>query len=837
MYHIDSGEVREYNANSKRFETAGDPNMNALSIDRRDRHHGTQEDSPIYRTSTLGILILLCLYVFPTQPQAAVFPQYFLSKKPEAVSSSDEQKYSETDVIRIRTLLKEARAEFNKIDAPGGLSTGAPPGTPQYDLVRRRFLLRLIASNYDRLLSELKRRENLRSKLAGLDKNVLAGITGAEKPPYSILLVERVQERVQGAQFKVKQAEIELESTAAKKIKIADSLKKLEGQERALLETIEKESNSAKAATIEWNKLIVDLNRTFFSTELAVLQLMQKNGEEELAMARKELSYLGDTLNEVSRDSRFSESDLNDIKKGLEDRRYMYERELEKSLTENESLQNMAERRLSGLTTPNASRHRESADTQQNSGSRNEQLKNMLMQENLENSNLKVELLREMLELNRLELVIWELRYAAEVLKDTKSASGLTRMIPQALAYLDKQEELASLNLTMLIQKLNELESELLQPGTEKNHNDLKRLVSVYTSREELLLSRIKVMTAVKSVFTRLSGHYSKITKNAISKARLSNWKNAFAEIWNYELFATEDVYTVDGKEIKGKRGVTVGKVASALALLVFGLIVSAKGTKVLIHYAVKRYNMPEGDALLARRWLMALIFVVLLFTSLNLVHIPLTAFAFLGGAIALGTGFGIQDLMKNLMSGLMLLAERPFRITDYIEVDGVRGRVTSIGIRSSTIRDVTGIETLVPNSTFVEKNVTNWTYSSHQVRYSITVGVAYGSDIAVVKEQLLQAARSNHDVLKDPDPLVMLDDFGADALVFGLYYWIGLNSPVDPRVISSDLRTLIEKYLSEEGVTIAFPQRDIHIENLKPLQVEVIASDQENRQDLAKRT
>jgi small-conductance mechanosensitive channel len=363
----------------------------------------------------------------------------------------------------------------------------------------------------------------------------------------------------------------------------------------------------------------------------------------------------------------------------------------------------------------------------------------------------------------------------------------------------------------------------MVQPGADKNHDDFKRLISIYTSREEVLLSRIKVMTAAKNGFMRLSTQYVESTKKAIAKAKLDNLKSAVKGIWGYELFATEDVYTVDGKEIKGKRGVTVAKVASALALLIFGWIVSAKSTKVLFRHAVKRYDMSEGGALLARRLLMTVIFVSLLFFSLNLMRIPLTAFAFLGGAIALGTGFGIQDLMKNLISGLMLLAERPFRIGDLIEVGGVRGRVTSIGIRSSTIRDVAGIETLVPNSTFVQMNVTNWTYSSQKVRYSISVGVAYGSDIGVVQEQLLRAAGSNPDVLKNPEPLVRLDDFGADALVFGLYYWIGLNSVVDPKVIASDLRVMVEKFFSSEGIVIAYPQRDIHIETLKPLQVEVV--------------
>ncbi|MFZ4859115.1 MAG: mechanosensitive ion channel domain-containing protein [Desulfuromonadaceae bacterium] len=780
----------------------------------------------MYRISAVSILILAVLSLYPSRLQAAFSPKTFFPQQGEAASSTVAQVQSETNSSVIRALLVEARSEFNKIDAPGGLSTGAPPGTPKYDLVRRRLLLRLIATNYDRILSELKRSEILSGKRAGLNSNIRAEITGNSSPPYSILIVERLRERLQGAQFNVRQTEISLESTAAKKTRAEDQLKSLESRERALLEAVENEASSAKAATIEWQKLLVNLQRKLLSTELALLRLIQKNSEEDLAINRKELSYLGDALNEVSKNSRFSESDLNTIKNELEERRSAYEKELEQALTETESLQNSLEKRVPDLPAAKKSRQRESTETLQSEATRNEQLKNLLVQENLENSILKSELLQDSLELNRLELVIWELRYASEVLKDAESASRITRMIPQALMTLDKEEELVTLKLTMTVQKLNELESELALPETASNHNSFSRLISLYTSREKLLLSKIKVVSAAKHIFTRLGDNYSERTDKAIKTAKLNSWKSSVIGIWSYELFATEDVYTVDGKEIKGKRGVTVGKVVSAFALLIIGFLISSKSTKVFVRFAVHRYQLPEGGALLARRWLMALFFIILLFTSLNLVRIPLTVFAFLGGAIVLGIGFGIQDLMKNLMSGLTLLAEQPFHIGDFIDVDGVRGRVTSIGIRSSTIFDNTGIETHVPNSMFVEKKVTNWTYSSNNVRSSISVGVAYGSDIAAVKARLLQAASSNPDVLKSPEPLVTLDDFGANALVFGLYYWIAFDKMIDPRVISSDIRTSIEAFLSEEGIVIAFPQTDIHIDSNKPLQIEVVAAE-----------
>jgi small-conductance mechanosensitive channel/predicted nucleic acid-binding Zn-ribbon protein len=777
----------------------------------------------MYKIPILGMFLVFSLCAMPAHSQPNILQQTLMSSKTVKDSPTADQPLYDTDASRIRTLLKEARAEFNKVDSPGGLSAGAPPATTGYELVRRRFLLRLIVTNYERLLSELHRAEILHGKQALPDKNVLAGISDAEKPPYSILLVERVQERLQSAQFKVKQAEIALESSAARESTTEDNLKKLEGKKRAILEQIEKESDSAKVAVLEWSSVLIDLNLTLLSTERSVLQVVQKNSEAELAIFRKELAALGDKLDELSKNARFTESDLNEIIKRLEERRFGFERDLERALTEKESAQNVAEKRLTGLLTHSETRHNGNGDKRLGATLNGDQLSSLIVQAKLENSNLKVDLYRDMLEFNRFEILVWELRYAAEVLKDKESVARINRMIPRALTGFDKQVAEDSLNLNMLILKLNEVESELAQSVPSESRENLKRLHGIYTATEELLLSRIKVSTAAKNVFVRLSSHYSEGTKNAISKAKVTNWKNIATGVWNYELFATDDVYTVDGKEIKGKRGVTIAKVVSALALLVIGWIVSSKCTRMFFHHAVKRYDMPEGGALLARRWSLALIFVILLLTSLHLVRIPLTAFAFLGGAIVIGVGFGIQDLMKNLISGLMMLTERPFRIGDLIDVGGVRGRVTSIGIRSSTIRDVTGIETLVPNSTFVEKNVTNWTYSTQQVRYTVSVGVAYGSNITLVNEQLLQAATRHGVVLKKPEPVVTLDDFGTDALIFGLYYWLKLDSTADPRIISSDLRIMIEKLLHAEGITISFPQRDIHIDSVKPLRVEIV--------------
>jgi small-conductance mechanosensitive channel len=162
-----------------------------------------------------------------------------------------------------------------------------------------------------------------------------------------------------------------------------------------------------------------------------------------------------------------------------------------------------------------------------------------------------------------------------------------------------------------------------------------------------------------------------------------------------------------------------------------------------------------------------------------------------------------------------MLLVERPLRLGDIVEVGTVVGTVTNISIRSSTVRTSDGIEILVPNSTFVENNVTNWTYSNPRVRRSVTVGADYAAPPKKVEAVLLAVAARHPAVLPDPPPRVLLTDFGSDAMHFTLRYWIDYGGGADGSQIASDLRFMMAEALAEAGIAIPFPQRVVHIKTM----------------------
>ena len=229
--------------------------------------------------------------------------------------------------------------------------------------------------------------------------------------------------------------------------------------------------------------------------------------------------------------------------------------------------------------------------------------------------------------------------------------------------------------------------------------------------------------------------------------------------------------------------------------------------------------NTPAWGSIVYR-WTLAFLVALLIIASLLAVQIPLTVFAFLGGALAIGIGFGAQNLLKNLMSGIMLLIEKPLRVGDLIEFGNIRGRVTNIGFRASIVRTADGFETHIPNSTFIENNVTNLTYSSTEMRQKISIGVAYGADPATVRKILLSVADDHAAVLRTPSPAAYFDEFGNDAQQFRLTYWIDAAPELDTAAVATELRELIVARLAAAGIEIPFPQRTVHVDT--PVIVEI---------------
>jgi small-conductance mechanosensitive channel len=312
------------------------------------------------------------------------------------------------------------------------------------------------------------------------------------------------------------------------------------------------------------------------------------------------------------------------------------------------------------------------------------------------------------------------------------------------------------------------------------------------------------------------------------------DWKLAAANagamlktVWNFELFAVEDSTVVEGKTVTTAYGVTVGKSIGVLLIYVFAYWVCSMLSRRLARLMVTRFAVDEQLASVTRRWMMIAVSVVLIVLILNLARIPLTVFAFMGGALAIGIGFGTQTIIKNLISGIIILFERKIRVGDIIALGGTTGYVTAVDLRASTVRSFDGVEALVPNSSFLESQVVNWTYSNKRIRREIRIGIAYGSPVRKATEVIISCAEEHGQILKDPAPEVFLDDFADNALLLALVFWVELGPNMSGRRVDSDLRFMMEKRLAAAGIAIPFPQRDVHFNVAEAVPVRVMpASD-----------
>ncbi|MDO6618367.1 mechanosensitive ion channel family protein [Shewanella sp. 6_MG-2023] len=255
---------------------------------------------------------------------------------------------------------------------------------------------------------------------------------------------------------------------------------------------------------------------------------------------------------------------------------------------------------------------------------------------------------------------------------------------------------------------------------------------------------------------------------------------------------------------------ITLGGLLIIPVIIIVGLFI----TKLLVKLITKRLTSKKTDPNiihLLQRILYVIAIAILLITSLDLINVPITAFAFLSGAIAIG--FGAQNIINNFISGWILMWERPIKIGDFLEVEGAKGIVEAINNRSTRIRRVDGVHLLIPNSTLLENTVVNWTLVDNLVRSNVRVGVAYGTKARVVADLLYEATIAQKEVLIEPKPVVSFEDFGDNALIFEVNFWINSTVEGGLRVTRSNIRFALDELLDQNNIVVAYPQRDVHLD------------------------
>jgi small-conductance mechanosensitive channel len=264
------------------------------------------------------------------------------------------------------------------------------------------------------------------------------------------------------------------------------------------------------------------------------------------------------------------------------------------------------------------------------------------------------------------------------------------------------------------------------------------------------------------------------------------------------------------------QRPLTIMSIVLGIVILLIFVLISKGLRKLLKVELFAKHRLDPGIQLVILKLTHYLLIGLGIIIAVQSIGLNLTSLAVVFGLLSVGIGFGLQNVAANFISGLIILFERPIEIGDRITVGDVWGDVVNINLRATLILTIDNIAIIVPNSEFISSRVTNWSYRDPKVRVHIPVGVAYGSDVALVTSSLLEVARSHPEVMKDPSPDVWFTEFGNSSLNFELLVWT-LDPKRRPEVIS-DLNKAIDEIFRKNRIQIPFPQRDIHIRSSVPV-------------------
>jgi potassium efflux system protein len=417
--------------------------------------------------------------------------------------------------------------------------------------------------------------------------------------------------------------------------------------------------------------------------------------------------------------------------------------------------------------------------------------------------------------LQRLAVVkdLWQNRYNNRLKNLQKEA--LIPLREKASVMLERLNREKSLQLT----ELDETRKKSAQIDEKLNNAETSSKQRVWIKDYKAAIDKLTRVydENVVNIDSAISLHQNFIAET-LKQVGGNSWNRVFEEttytlvsIWNYELFSSGDY------------PVTVGSLFLGIILIILGYFASDLLSRKLIAKLLTRFNMTQGAIAAIQSLAFYLLLIAFALVALRIVNVPLTVFTVLGGALAIGVGFGSQNVMNNFISGLILLTEQPIRVGDMIEVDSHIGIVKKIGARSTIVRTGNNIDIVVPNSFFLEKNVINWTRNNSQARLNIAVKVDYNSNIEQVTQTLIKAAVENNKVLPSPKPFVWFTSYGDSSLNFELHFWVNVRSATEKSSIESEIRFEVNRLFNENKIFIAFTNRAA--QNPKPLEVKLLGN------------
>ena len=769
-------------------------------------------DSPVCRPLKIRLFVTLALLLLAGPGQAQI--SNLLSAKPKSETVKPAEAPAAVDP---RTEAEKQLAEARRQQEAGRIESGAAPDAEQLPTTEHQRLLDRLVAAYGERLNLLDEADGLRKSAPKLQDRSEQIAKFAGPPPYPALSIDALRDELDVVRDRLKHR------TLNKRI--------LETQKQSLIEAQRRAGEALRLAEdqLARAKNEQDGEKARKAREIAALRLQL--AEAEVVNLGIGLQGVQDEIQALELFAKETESLVARVlpqqkldKTDLEERQAKLRATLGKLTTELDG-QVAANTRLLAQREQLA----KSLAAKGEDPTVNRQLK--LFDEKLETGRVEVMALNWMQTVIQYGIDGWTHRYAAlsddDPAAKASALAALSEIKTEVDARMPLVRELTSAAQAAIDQQEMRLKDALLDAEATARESAM-----LETLKQRLRgLQRVELAgQRLGRVLSRWLGDFGFSGKAGAER----DWKLAAANagamlktVWNFELFAVEDSTVVEGKTVTTAYGVTVGKSIGVLLIYVFAYWVCSMLSRRLARLMVTRFAVDEQLASVTRRWIMIAVSIVLIVLILNLARIPLTVFAFMGGALAIGIGFGTQTIIKNLISGIIILFERKIRVGDIIALGGTTGYVTAVDLRASTVRSFDGVEALVPNSSFLESQVVNWTYSNKRIRREIRIGIAYGSPVRKATEVIIGCAEEHGQILEDPAPEVFLDDFADNAVLLALVFWVELGPNMSGRRVDSDLRFMMEKRLAAAGISIPFPQRDIRLNVAEAVPVRVVpASD-----------
>ncbi|MCX7111476.1 MAG: mechanosensitive ion channel [Proteobacteria bacterium] len=730
----------------------------------------------------------------------------------------------------LKRKLDEIQAHLDRLDGDG-YDTKAPAGIKPEEVTEQRRLIESLIFFYQEGLNSLTATESEREKLKAVETKAREWAGFPDPPPYSLLMLYGLKDEAEALLGKQSVLESSLTGWQGDSASLQVGASAAQAALRLAGEAVERAGNPGEKALAVWRRGSAEWRVRHAERNIWFKGIQTGLVNARLAVVSAELALLDKKIKLAERHATLSEADLDKVREGLRASTRNFEQEQQKATSENTRWTKERDA---------ASRSLEAAQAELGKGGTEnpnplpiEILKAQLHTADawVAATSQKTETLGSLMVFNKHIEEFWNYQYTLLSSHDPKVRQDALKQLERdfvrlqqwgtytqdnlSLAVSEERNQQATLDTVSIDSPLRRYEMQTLEAY---------RLKRQTAERIRLLADRTELMLA-RWLDDYRQGFGGKPFMERFNE-RLQDLTNGVAQLFRFELFTVDDEIELEGKKVNIARGVTLGKLMTALAVFVVGFGFVKWLSRRFQRMLVVRFEIDEIQSNVLKRWVLIGLSLILLVTVLIFTKIPLTAFAFLGGALAIGLGFGTQTMLKNLISGVMILIEHKIKVGDVVEVDNIVGTITEIDIRSSTVHGFDGVETMIPNSIFLEYKVTNWTYTNPNIRRSVRVGVAYGSPVREVIHLLLECANLHGQVLDNPKPFVWLEDFGENALVFGLYFWLELGPKVSSLQVMSDLRCMIIEALGKAGIAIPFPQRDIHFNPAQTLLASVVGDE-----------